>query len=105
MIAYNVTQRTHEMGVRIALGAHVRDVVRLILGQGVRVSAAGIVLGGAVALLAGRWVQPLLFDVSAHDPVIYGSVAALLIVIAIAASVIPAWRAARVDPNVALRAD
>jgi len=105
VIAYNVTQRTHEMGVRIALGAHVRDVVRLILGQGVRVSAAGIVLGGAVALLAGRWVQPLLFDVSAHDPVIYGSVAALLIVIAIAASVIPAWRAARVDPNVALRAD
>ena len=105
VIAYNVTQRTHEMGVRVALGAHVRDVVTLILGQGVRLSVIGILLGGAAALLAATWVQPLLFDVSARDPLIYGIVAALLLATAIAASIVPAWRAARVDPNVALRAE
>ena len=105
VIAYNVTQRTHEMGVRIALGAAIRDVVTLILAQGVRVTAVGIVLGGVVALAGSRWVEPLLFDVSPHDPLTYGSVAGVLVVIAIAASVIPAWRAARVDPNVALRAE
>jgi ABC-type antimicrobial peptide transport system permease subunit len=105
VIAHNVTQRTHEMGVRIALGAHIRDVVTLILAQGVRVTVVGIVLGGLVALVGSRWVEPLLFDVSPHDPLTYGSVGGLLIAIAIAASVIPAWRAARVDPNTALRAE
>jgi len=105
VVAYNVMQRTHEMGVRIALGADLRDVVSLVLAQGLRVSVVGLVIGSAVALWAARWVQPLLFEQSARDPVIYGSVAVVLLGIALASSIIPAARAARVDPNVALRAD
>ncbi|HVZ78987.1 MAG TPA: FtsX-like permease family protein, partial [Gemmatimonadaceae bacterium] len=105
VIAYDVAQRTHEIGVRLALGAAVADVMRMVLAEGVRLAAAGIVIGGALALAAGRWVQPLLFDESARDPWIVGSVAAVLLCVAAAASALPAWRAARVNPGVALRAD
>ena len=105
VIAYNVVQRTHEMGVRLALGAQMRDVVSLIVGQGLRHGIAGIVLGVAIAFGAARWVKPLLFDQSPRDPVIYGLVAAALLAVTIVASMIPALRAARVDPNVALRSE
>jgi predicted permease len=105
VIAYGVVQRTQEIGVRIALGAGARDVVRLVLGEGVRFALAGIVLGGAIALGAGRWLGPLLFSVSPRDPMVYGVVAAVLLAAAVLASAIPAVRASRVDPNVALRGD
>jgi ABC-type antimicrobial peptide transport system permease subunit len=103
VIAYGVAQRTHELGVRLALGAESRDLVRLVLGEGLRLSAVALALGLAAALLAGRFVAPLLFETSPRDPLVLGGVAALLLVVAVAASAVPALRAARVDPNSALR--
>jgi ABC-type antimicrobial peptide transport system permease subunit len=105
VIAYSVAQRTQEIGVRIALGAGVADVVRLVLGQGVRFAVVGIVLGGAIALWASKGVGPLLFSVSPKDPTVYGIVAVVLLTSAVLASAIPAVRASKVDPNVALRAE
>ena len=103
VIAYNVQQRTHELGVRVAFGAQVGDVLRLVLGEGLRLAVAGVVIGAALALLAGRWVAPLLYQVQPTDPLVFGSVVAVLLVVATAASLVPALRAARVDPSVALR--
>lgn len=105
VIAYNVAQRTHELGVRVALGAQVQDLVRLVLRQGIVVSAVGVVLGAGVALAAGRWVEPLLFNESARDPVVYAAVAGVLLIVAAAASFVPARRAGRVDPMLALRSE
>ena len=105
VIAYAVAQRTHELGVRIALGADVRDVLRMVLGQGVAFAVAGIAIGSGIALWAGRWVEPLLFSQSPRDPAVYGAVAGILLLVAIVATLRPALRAARVDPTVALRAE
>jgi ABC-type antimicrobial peptide transport system permease subunit len=105
VIAYNVTQRTHEMGVRIALGARAGDVARLVIGEAVRVGAIGIAAGVALALWATRWVKPLLYDVSPTEPGIYLAVSLVLLAVAVLASWVPARRATRVDPNVALRAE
>jgi putative ABC transport system permease protein len=105
VIAYNVQQRTHEMGVRIALGAQSRDVAGLVLREGVGVAGLGIGIGVALALWATRWVKPLLFEVSPTEPAIYVVVAFTLLSVAALASWVPARRATRVDPNVALRSD
>jgi putative ABC transport system permease protein len=105
VIAFGVTQRTHELGVRIALGAEVGDVLRLVVGEGVRLTIVGVVLGGAIALAAGRWTSPLLFQVSPKDPLVYAVVTLTLTVVGVLASAIPAARATRVDPNIALRAE
>ncbi len=105
MIAYNVAQRSHEMGVRIAPGAQRGDVVWLVVRQGTLVGAVGIVTGSAIALLGARWIEPLLFGVSPRDPLVYVLVAATMLAMAAAASFVPARRAARADPNVALRAE
>jgi putative ABC transport system permease protein len=105
VIAYNVTQRTHEMGVRIALGARAGDVARLVVGEAVRVGGIGIAIGVALALWATKWVKPLLYDVSPTAPGIYVTVAVVLLSVAVLASWVPARQATRVDPNVALRAD
>ncbi len=105
VIAYGVAQRTQEIGVRIALGAGVSDVVRLVLGQGLRFAVIGIVLGGGAAMWASKWVGPLLFSVSPKDPAVYGTAAVVLLAAAVLASAIPAVRASRVDPNVALRTE
>jgi predicted permease len=105
VIAYNVTQRSHELGVRIALGASARDVLRLVVGSGVRVAAAGIVIGGVIALVAGRFIAPLLYRVSPKDPLTYAAAGLTLLAVAVLASLIPALRATHVDPNLALRAD
>lgn len=105
VIAYSVVQRTHEMGVRIALGAQIRDVVSLVVGQGLRHGVAGILIGTVISIGAARWVKPLLFNESPRDPTIYAIVIAMLLTVAITASLIPARRAARVDPNVALRSE
>ena len=105
VIAYTVAQRMHELGVRIALGAQQHDVVRLVVGQGVSFAIAGVVIGLSVAFVAARWIQPLLFQQSAMDPLTYGAVGAIILVVALVASAIPARRATRADPNVALRVD
>ena len=105
VIAYNVTQRSHELGVRIALGAQGRDVLRLVVGSGLRVGIVGTVIGGTIALVAGRFIAPLLYHVSPKDPIIHTVAAMTLLSVAALASLVPARRATRVDPNVALRAD
>jgi putative ABC transport system permease protein len=105
VIAYNVAQRTHELGVRVALGAQVGDVVRLVITDGLRLAVVGVGIGVGAALLAARWVAPLLFNESPRDPSVFAIVALTLLAVAVAASWIPALRASRVDPNVALRSD
>lgn len=105
VIGYNVMQRMHELGVRVALGAQSGDIIRLVVGQGLRFAIAGVALGTLLAFLASKWIQPLLFRQSAKDPWIYGAVAALLLLVALIASASPAARAARADPNTALRAE
>jgi predicted permease len=105
VIAYNVTQRTHELGVRRALGAQAGDVVRLVVVDGLRVSALGVGLGIAASLVAARWVKPLLFEESPKDPVVYAVITTVLVAVAVAASWVPAVRASRVDANVALRTE
>ncbi|MEO7362790.1 MAG: FtsX-like permease family protein, partial [Gemmatimonadaceae bacterium] len=105
VISYTVAQRTREMGVRVALGAQSRDVVRMILRQSVALSAIAVALGVGIALLTSKWVEPLLFETSARDPLVYVSVAGALILVAIAAAIAPALRAARVDASTALRSD
>ena len=105
VVSYNVAQQTHDIGVRVALGARALDVVRLVMTQALSVVVAGVAIGLVLPLLASRWVEPLLFRQSATDPATYAGVGAAMIVVAIAASAIPALRAVRVDPNVALRSD
>ena len=105
VIAYNVTQRTHEMGVRVALGAQARDVITLIVREGLWIVIPGVVLGAIASLIAGKWVAPLLFNVSPKDPPVIVAVVATLLGVAVLASWVPAQRASRVDPNEALRSD
>ena len=105
VIAFDVAQRTHELGVRIALGAQVADVLRLIVGAGLRFAVTGIIVGLGITLATGRFVAPLLYGVSARDPSILATVAGVLLSVAVAASAIPALRATRVNPNVALRVE
>ncbi|MFZ0334921.1 MAG: FtsX-like permease family protein, partial [Candidatus Acidiferrales bacterium] len=103
VISYLVGQRTHEIGVRMALGAQQSDVLRLILGEGGRMALVGVVIGVAAALGLTRLMKGMLFGVSASDPLTFMGVAIVLIVVALAACYIPARRAMRVDPMVALR--
>ena len=105
VIAYDVAQRMHEMGVRMALGAQTADVIRLVVGQGVRLALVGLGVGSALALAAARWVQPLLFQQSAKDPAVFGVAGALLIGVALVASAVPAARAVRANPSTVLRAE
>ncbi|HUY99691.1 MAG TPA: ABC transporter permease [Thermomicrobiaceae bacterium] len=103
VISYLVGQRTHEIGLRMALGAQRSDVVRLVLGQGVRMALTGVVIGTVAALGLTRLMASQLFGVSAQDPLTFAGVALLLMMVTIAACYIPARRATRVDPVVALR--
>jgi predicted permease len=105
VVSFVVAQRTREFGVRIALGAQTNDVMRLVLGQGARLVAAGLVAGAIVAALSTRLFASLMFGVSALDPVVYVGTAVLLAIIALAASYLPARRATRVDPIEALRTE
>jgi predicted permease len=105
VIGYNVAQRMHELGVRIALGAQTRDVIRLVMSQGLAVAAVGVLTGIAVAFAVGGQVQPLLFRQSARDPVVFAVVGATLLAAATLACLLPARRAARADPNRTLRSE
>jgi ABC-type antimicrobial peptide transport system permease subunit len=105
LIAYDVAQRTRELGVRIALGASVGDVMRLVMSSGVRLVFVGVILGGGLALWGSKWMESLMFRQSPRDPLVFGLVAISLLAVALLASAGPALRAARVDPNVALRGD
>jgi ABC-type antimicrobial peptide transport system permease subunit len=105
VIAYSVSQRTREIGVRIALGAQTDDVMGLVLRQGFALAIAGLAIGVAGSLTATRVLETLLYGVQPQDPVTLGAVGALLFAIAVVASYTPARRAARVDPIDALRAD
>jgi ABC-type antimicrobial peptide transport system permease subunit len=104
-VAYAVTQRTREIGVRIAVGAATSRVVLLVLGDGLRIAAVGVALGLALALAGGDWVADLLFDTSPREPVVLMLVGVGLLVVASVASLVPARRAARVSPMEALRTD
>lgn len=103
VIAYGVSQRTHEIGVRMALGAARTDVLRMVLRQGLGMLAAGLALGAAGALALSRLMTGLLFGVEPTDPLTFTAVSALLVAVAAAASFVPARRAAGVAPMVALR--
>ena len=105
VVSFAVSERTRELGLRIALGAEPGDVFRMVLRQGLALSLAAIAIGTAAALLLGRVMERLLFGVEARDPLTFATVAAILLVAAFAACALPARRATRVDPMTALRAD
>ncbi len=105
VMAYSVSRRTREIGVRVALGAGAGDVLRMILGQGLRTISIGVAIGIAGALVLTRAVASLLFGVTATDPLTFGAVTLLLAGAALAACYFPARRATKVDPMVALRHD
>ena len=103
VLSYSVSQRMHEMGLRLALGGNGRDLMRLVVGQGLRVALAGVAIGLLASLAATRLLAGMLFGVSPLDPLTFAAVVALLVTAAVLASFVPARRATRVDPMVALR--
>jgi putative ABC transport system permease protein len=105
VLSYLVAQRTPEIGVRMALGARAGNIVRLVLRESLAMTLVGVGIGAVLALVAGRYLRSLLFDTSARDPGVYAAVAASMVGVAIIASVLPAWRANRIDPIAALRVE
>jgi putative ABC transport system permease protein len=103
LMAYSVSRRTHEIGIRMALGAQPRDVLHSTLGEGAWLALAGLALGVVCAMALSRFVSNLLYGVNAADPLTYAGVAALLGGVALVATFLPARRASKVDPMVALR--
>jgi len=105
VMAYSVSQRINELGVRAALGAQPGDIFKLVVGRGIELAAIGIGIGLVLALACTRLISRLLFDVSAIDPLTFGGTCLAILAMAVVASLVPAWRAIRVDPVTALRAE
>jgi predicted permease len=103
VMAYSVAQRTSEIGIRVTLGAQPRDIMRLVIRQGIGFALAGLLVGSLVAAGLARVISAMLVGVSPADPLVYGAATAFTILVALASAAIPAWRALRVDPAVALR--
>ncbi len=105
VIAYTVVQRTQEIGIRMAIGAQRRDVLNLVVGGGLKLVVVGLVIGLVGAFALTRVLTSLLFGITAHDPLVFAGNAGLLILIGMLACVVPALRATRVNPIIALRAE
>ena len=105
VMSYWVSQRTHEIGVRMALGAQRRHVVWLVASQSLRPVLAGIALGGVIAIFASRWAVQMLYETSPHDVVVYGAAAVSLLSAALLAATVPARRATSIDPVQAMRSE
>jgi putative ABC transport system permease protein len=103
VLSYSVNQQTREIGIRMAMGAQPGRVLQLVVGQGMRLAGAGLLLGLLVAFAAMRLLESLLFGVSSHDPLTFGAVSLVLALAAVLACYIPARRATKVDPIIALR--
>jgi putative ABC transport system permease protein len=105
VISYSVSQSTRELGLRMALGAGVKDLLGMVMSHGLRLTAAGIVIGAAAALVLTRLMGNLLYEVSPRDPIAFGTAFIILLVVALIACFLPAWRATRIDPVQALRTE
>jgi predicted permease len=105
LVGYEVTQRTHELGVRITIGATPGDILTLVLTSGVRIVGIGVLVGAVIAVMSGRLISSLLFETSPYDVPVLVTTALALTAVALLASLVPAWRATRVDPMVALKAE
>jgi ABC-type lipoprotein release transport system permease subunit len=105
VVAFNVVRRTNEIGVRMALGARRGDILGLVLWSALSLVGAAVVIGGPLAFVAGRALRAQLYGVSAHDPVLLLAALGMLVAVALLAAAVPARRATRIDPLVALRAD
>jgi putative ABC transport system permease protein len=104
-MSYSIAQRTHEIGIHMALGAQFGNVMRMVLSQGFRITVVGVAIGLAGALLLTRLMSGLLYSIQAADPLTFASVGLILFLVALLACYIPARRAAGVDPVVALRCE
>jgi ABC-type antimicrobial peptide transport system permease subunit len=105
VLAFSVAQRTHELGVRAALGARPDQLIGMVLTQAMRITVIGVGVGLSAALAAGGWLAPLLFNVSARDPFVLLTVTLTLGTMACVAAALPAWRATRIDPSAAFRVE
>jgi putative ABC transport system permease protein len=103
VMAYTFSQRTNEIGIRMAMGAQRGDILRIAVGEGAMVVAIGVVSGLAGSAMLTRFLQSMLFDVKRTDPITYAAIGALLAVVTLLACLVPAYRATRVDPLIALR--